>query len=132
VAGLVDYSMVAFEIACIPAIDKGTVFVAGGKAGLSSIKDLGRRLRQPGNRHYGTELGGYSTCRGSSSKIFGNAVKIVDSGSASEKITSILGGRNALGSITFGAVKDYQTTGEWSSMAQFNTPAIRFWAISRP
>jgi tripartite-type tricarboxylate transporter receptor subunit TctC len=122
VAGLVDYSMDAFEIACIPAIDKGTVFVAGGKAGLSSIKDLVAKAKAaPGTVIYGTELGGYSHLQGLIfQNLSGTQLKIVDSGSASEKITSILGGRIALGSITFGAVKDYQTTGEMVVLAQFN------------
>lgn len=123
VAGLADYGFAAFDVACIPAVDKGTVFVAGKKAGLKTIRDLVAKAKaEPGTVIYGTELGGYSHLQGLIfQNLAGVKLKIVDTGSASEKVTSLLGGRIDLGAITFGAVKDYATTGDMTILAQFNS-----------
>ncbi|WP_316975568.1 tripartite tricarboxylate transporter substrate binding protein [Shumkonia mesophila] len=122
VAGLADYGIDAFAISCIAGVDKGTVFVAGKKSGLKTVGDLVAKAKaQPGTVIYGTELGGYSHLQGLIfQNLAGVKLKIVDTGSASEKITSLLGGRIDLGAITFGAVKDYGTTGDMAVLAQFN------------
>jgi tripartite-type tricarboxylate transporter receptor subunit TctC len=122
VAGLADYGFAAFDVACIAGVDKGTVFVSGKKSGIKSIADLVAKAKaQPGSVIYGTELGGYSHLQGLIfQNLAGVKLKIVDTGSASEKVTSLLGGRIDLGAITFGAVKDYATTGDMGIVAQFN------------
>ena len=122
VSGLVDYSFEAFDIACIPAVDKGVVLVASKKSGLKSVADVVTKAKaQPHSVVYGTELGGYSHLQGLmfQSKA-GIQLKIVDTGSASDKITSLLGGRIDLASITYGAVKDYEKTGDMFMVAQYN------------
>lgn len=122
VAGLIDYSYEDFDICCIPAIDKGSVLVASKKSGFKSVADvLAKDKANPGSVIYGTEMGGLTHLQGLIfQKMAGIQMKIVDVGSASDKITSLLGGRIDLASITYGAVKDYQTTGELVILAQFN------------
>lgn len=122
VAGLADYGFAAFDVSCIAGVDKGTVFVTGKKSGIKSVADLVAKAKaNPNTVIYGTELGGYSNLQG---LIFQNLagvnLKIVDTGSASEKITSLLGGRIDLGAITYGPVKDYAASGEMNIIAQFN------------
>lgn len=123
VSGLIDYKFDAkFDISCIPAVDKGVVFVGGKKAGFKSLEEVVTKAKaQPNTVVYGTELGGYSHLQGLIfQKLAGVQMKIVDTGSASDKITSLLGGRIDLASISFGPVKDYATTGEMAMIAQYS------------
>src|SRR5699024_9028408 len=65
VAGLIDYNMNDFDIACIPAVDRGTVLVASKASGITSVEDLiARAQAAPGEITYATELGGYSHLQG--------------------------------------------------------------------
>ena len=123
VAGLADYGFSAFDVACIAGVDKGTVFVTGKKSGIKGVADLVAKAKErPGTVIYGTELGGYSHLQGLIfQNLAGVKLKIVDTGSASEKITSLLGGRIDLGAITYGPVKDYAASGEMNIIAQFNS-----------
>jgi len=125
VSGLLDYSFNALDIACIPGVDKGTVLVAGKKSGLKTVADVVAKAKaQPHTVVYGTEIGGFSHLQGLIfQKKAGIDMKIVDTGSASDKITSLLGGRIDLASITYGAVKDYEKTGDMLMVAQYNDPA---------
>ena len=123
VSGLIDYKFDAkLDIACIPAIDKGIVFIAGKKSGFKSLQDVVTKAKaQPNAVIYGTELGGYSHLQGLIfAKQAGVQLKVVDVGSASDKITSLLGGRIDLASISFGPVKDYAATGDMTMIAQFS------------
>jgi len=122
VSGLIDYSFDAFDIACIPGVDKGTVLVASKKSGLKTVADVVAKAKaQPNTIIYGTEMGGFSHLQGLIfQKKAGIDLKIVDTGSASDKITNLLGGRIDLASITYGAVKDYEKTGDMAMIAQYN------------
>ena len=53
-------------------------------------------------------------------KLAGVKLKFVDSGSAAEKVTSLLGGRADLGAISFGVVQDYVAKGDMVAIAQPN------------
>ena len=123
VSGLIDYKFDAkMDISCIPAIDKGIVFIASKKSGFKGLQDVVTKAKaQPGTVIYGTELGGYSHLQGLMfAKQAGVQLKVVDVGSASDKITSLLGGRIDLASISFGPVKDYASTGDMTMVAQFS------------
>ena len=123
VSGLIDYKFDAkMDISCIPAIDKSVVFVAGKKSGFKNVQDVVTKAKaQPGTVIYGTELGGYSHLQGLMfAKQAGVQLKVVDVGSASDKITSLLGGRIDLSAISFGPVKDYAATGDMAMVAQFS------------
>lgn len=96
VSGLIDYKFDAkMDIACIPAVDKGVVLVAGKKSGFKNVQDVvTKATAQPNTVIYGTELGGFSHLQGLMfAKQTGVQLKVVDVGSASDKITSLLGGR---------------------------------------
>jgi len=125
VSGLIDYSFEAFDIACIPAVDKSVVLVAGKKSGLKNVADVVAKAKaQPRTVVYGTELGGYSHLQGLIfQKKAGIELKIVDTGSAADKITALLGGRIDLASISYGAVQDYGKTGDMFMVAQYNNEA---------
>lgn len=122
VAGLIDYNMDAFDIATIPAVDKGTVLVASKQSGIKTIEELITKAKAaPGTVIYGTELGGYSHLQGLIMQdLAGIEMKIVDVGSSAEKITNLLGGRVDLGAIAYGNAKDYATTGDMIILGQFN------------
>ncbi|MGZ3218173.1 tripartite tricarboxylate transporter substrate binding protein [Paracoccus sp. T5] len=119
VSGLADYGIADFEICCVPAIDQGAVFVASKSSGLASVADV--QAAEPGSITFGTEFGGYSHLQG---LIFqeetGAEMTIVDTGSASEKIASLLGGRIDLAGIAYGAVQDYVESGQMVVLGQPN------------
>ena len=126
VSGLIDYKFDAkMDIACIPAIDKGVVFIGSKKSGFKNVQDVVTKAKAaPGTVIYGTEMGGFSHLQGLMfAKQAGVQLKFVDVGSASDKITSLLGGRIDLASISFGPVKDYATTGDMAMVAQFSKDA---------
>ena len=123
VSGLIDYKFDAkMDIACIPAVDKGVVLVAGKKSGFKNVQDVVTKAKAaPNTVIYGTEMGGFSHLQGLMfAKQAGVELKFVDVGSASDKITSLLGGRIDLASISFGPVKDYATTGDMAMVAQYS------------
>ena len=123
VSGLINYKFDAkMDIACIPAIDKGVVFIGSKKSGFKTVEDVVNKAKAaPGTVIYGTEMGGFSHLQGLMfAKQAGVQLKFVDVGSASDKITSLLGGRIDLASISFGPVKDYAKTGAMTMLAQFS------------
>ncbi|MDP5306816.1 tripartite tricarboxylate transporter substrate binding protein [Paracoccus spongiarum] len=119
VSGLADYGIDDFEICCVPAIDQGAVFVASKDSGLATPADV--KAAEPGSVTFGTEFGGYSHLQG---LIFqqatGAEMTIVDTGSASEKIASLLGGRIDVAGIAYGAVQDYVSNGQMVVLGQPN------------
>jgi len=122
VSGLADYGIADFEICCVPAIDQGAVFVASAQSGITSVADLVARTEaEPESVIFGTEFGGYSHLQ---SLIFtqetGAEMLVVDTGSAAEKIASLLGGRIHVGGIAFGAVQDYVAAGQMVVLGQPN------------
>lgn len=126
VSGMIDYKFDAkMDISCIPAIDKGMVFIGSKQSGLKTVQELvGKAKSAPGTVIYGTEMGGFSHLQGLMfAKQAGVQLKFVDVGSASQKVTSLLGGRIDLAAISFGPVKDYAATGEMTMLAQFSRVA---------
>ncbi len=124
VSGMTDRKFDSkLDIACIPAIDKGMVFIGSKKSGLKAVQQVVDKAKAaPGTVIYGTEMGGFSHLQGLIfQKKAGVELKFVDTGSASDKITALLGGRIDLASISFGPVKDYAATGDMAMIAQFST-----------
>lgn len=124
VSGMIDRKFDSkLDIACIPAIDKGMVFIGSKKSGLKAVQQVVEKAKAaPSTVIYGTEMGGFSHLQGLIfQKKAGVELKFVDTGSASDKITSLLGGRIDLASISFGPVKDYAATGDMAMIAQFST-----------
>lgn len=119
VSGLADYGIADFAICCIPAVDQGAVFVTSQRSGLKAISDV--QAAEADSVTFGTELGGYSHLQG---LVFQNAtgtkLNIVDTGSASEKIASLLGGRIDLAGIAYGAIQDYANAGQMTVLGQPN------------
>ncbi|MEO4001884.1 tripartite tricarboxylate transporter substrate binding protein [Mesorhizobium sp. CAU 1732] len=122
VSGLADYGIGDFEICCIPAVDQGAVFVTSEQSGIASVADLLAKTQEdPDAVIYGTELGGYSHLQGLLfTQETGAQMRIVDTGSAAEKIASLLGGRIHVGGIAYGAVQDYHTSGAMNVLGQPN------------
>ena len=120
VAGLIDYNMDAFNVACIPAVDRGTVLVASKSSGITSVEDMIEKASS-GTVTYASELGGYSHLQGLILMDLADIeLKVLDIGSTSDKITNLLGARVDLAAISYGAVKDYAETGELVILAQYN------------
>lgn len=122
VSELADYGIDDFELCCIPAIDQGAVFVTSAASGISTVDDLvAQTTAEPESVVFGTELGGYSHLQGLRlQQETGAQMQIVDTGSAAEKITALLGGRIDVAGIAYGAVQDYVTSGEMKVIGQPN------------
>lgn len=122
VSGLADYGIDQFEICCVPAIDQGAVFVASAQSGIQSVEDLVQRTQEePGSVVFGTELGGYSHLQALKfQEATGAEMRIVDTGSASEKIAALLGGRIDVAGIAYGAIQDYHASGDMVVLGQPN------------
>lgn len=120
VGGLIDYSFNDFDICCIAGMNTSYVFVASKNSGVKSLKELIAKAKAaPGTVIYGTEMGGFTHLQGLRlAKEAGVQLKIVDTGSASEKITSLLAGRIDFAAVSYGAVQDYQKTGDLAILAQ--------------
>lgn len=122
VSQLADYGIDDFEICCIPAVDQGAVFVTSSYSGIESVEELVSRTQtDPGSVIFGTELGGYSHLQGLRlQQETGAEMQIVDTGSAAEKITALLGGRIHVAGIAYGAIQDYHESGEMNVIGQPN------------
>lgn len=125
VSGITKDNFDTFDVSCIAGVDKGVTLVTSQKSGIKSVQDLVTKAKAaPGSVIYGTELGGYSHLQGLMlEKKAGIKLKIVDTGSASDKITNLLGGRIDLSSISYGSVQDYGKTGKMNIVAQYNNQA---------
>jgi len=122
VSGLADYGIDDFAVCCIPAVDQGAVFVTSAQSGITSVDDLLKRTKaDPDAVIYGTEFGGYSHLQ---SLLFmhqtGANMRLVDTGSAAEKITALLGGRIHMAGIAYGAIQDYYKAGQMVVLGQPN------------
>lgn len=123
VSGLINYKFDdKFAISCIPAVDKSVVLVSSKKSELKTVADIIKKAKAaPDTVIYGTEFGGFSHLQGLMFQQKADIkLKFVDVGSASDKITSLLGGRIDLASISYGAVQDYQKTGDMAMIAQYS------------
>lgn len=122
VSGLTEDKFDVLDIACIAAVDKGAVFVSSKASGMKDVQTLVDQAKAaPGTVVYGTEMGGFSHLQGLMfEKLAGVKLKFVDSGTASEKVTGLLGGRIDLSAISFGVVQDYVTKGDMIAVAQPN------------
>jgi len=122
VSQLADYGIDGFEVCCIPAVDQGAVFVTSAASGIETVADLVAKTEaEPDSVIFGTELGGYSHLQGLRlQQETGAQMQIVDTGSAAEKITALLGGRIDVAGIAYGAVQDYVTSGEMKVIGQPN------------
>ncbi|CAE6900992.1 MULTISPECIES: tripartite tricarboxylate transporter substrate binding protein [Pseudomonas] len=122
VAGLSEDSYDAFDISCIAGVDKGAVFVSGKSSGIDTLDQLITKAKaEPNTITYGTEMGSFSHLQGLMfEKLSGTDLKLVDSGTVSEKIVALLGKRIDLGAISYGSVQDYVTSGKMSALGQPN------------
>lgn len=122
VSGLADYGIDDFEICCVPAVDQGAVFVTSAQSGIETVDDLLERTGEdPDAVIFGTEFGGYSHLQGLLlMNETGAEMRLVDTGSAAEKITSLLGGRIQVAGIAYGAIQDYHEAGQMAVLGQPN------------
>lgn len=122
VAGLSEDSYDAFDVSCIAGVDKGAVFVSAKSSGIDTLDQLISKAKAaPGTVTYGTEMGSFSHLQGLMfEKLSGTKLKLVDSGTVSEKIVALLGKRIDLGAISYGSVQDYVTSGKMSALGQPN------------
>ena len=113
--------MDAFEVSCIPAVNSSYIMVASKKSGIKSVEDVIEKAKaKPGKVIYGTEFGGYTHLQVLQFQKFADIkLKVVDTGSSSEKLTSLLRGDIALASIGYAAAADYLATGELVAIAQY-------------
>ncbi len=120
ISGIADYGYDAFETICIPAVDKGSVFVVSGDLGVDSLEDL-IKLSKERKITYGAEFGSTTQIQGLE-LMEATEVKldIVDGGNAAERVTGLLGGRLDMTSIPYGTIQDYIETGEMVAIAQLS------------
>ncbi|MGV8843460.1 MAG: tripartite tricarboxylate transporter substrate binding protein [Pseudomonas sp.] len=122
VAGLTEDRFDAFDVSCIAGVDKGAVFVSGKSSGIDTLSQLiARSKAEPNSVTYGTEMGSFSHLQGLMfEKLSGTKLKLVDSGTVSEKIVALLGKRIDLAAISYGSVQDYVSSGKMTALGQPN------------
>jgi tripartite-type tricarboxylate transporter receptor subunit TctC len=124
VTGLADYDFRDFDVICIPAINTSYVLAASKKSGIKSMADLLQKAKAaPNTVIYGAEMGGYTHLQGLIfNKVSGVTLKIVDTGSASEKVVALLSGRIDVGAVAANTIMDYHEKGDLTILAQYNDP----------
>ncbi|MCC8189123.1 MAG: tripartite tricarboxylate transporter substrate binding protein [Planctomycetes bacterium] len=113
---MTDYTLTeAFAIAAIPVIDKSNAFVSRSDAPFNDIAELVEYARQhPGDVSFGTETGTFSHLHILVLADTADAdFNIVDAGTASEKVTALLGGRLDVIGTQYGLVQQYIDSGEF-------------------
>ncbi|QMI36610.1 tripartite tricarboxylate transporter substrate binding protein [Escherichia fergusonii] len=118
--GIVDYNYKDFDIATIAGMNRTYVLTASKKSGINSLDDLIAKAKaEPGKVIYGTEFGGLTYTQGLKlEQMAGIKLKTVDAGTAADRVIGLLSGRIDLGVVAYSAVKDYQTTGKMTILAQ--------------
>ncbi len=99
----------AFEVAGLPVIDKSNCFASNVKAPYNNIKELVEYAKaNPGKVSFATESGSFNHLHVLAlEEAAGIKLNIADAGTASEKITALLGGRIDIIGTQYGLVKGY-------------------------
>ena len=99
----------SFELAGMPVIDKSNCFAANAKAPYSTPKELVEYAKaNPGKVSFATETGSFTHLHVLAlEEAAGIKFNIADAGTASEKITALLGGRIDIIGTQYGLIKDY-------------------------
>lgn len=120
VSGLADYGYRDFDIVCIPAVDKSSVFAVNSDLPIKNIEDL-VELAKKRKVNFGTEFGSTTELQALvlEDKL-GVDFNIIDSGGASERVTELLGGRIDVTSIPYGTVQDHIQTGDMLAIGQLS------------
>ena len=106
----IDFSITdAFEIAGMPVIDKSNCFASNVKAPYNNIKELVEYAKaNPGKVSFATESGSFTHLHVLAlEEASGVKLNIADAGTASEKITALLGGRIDIIGTQYGLIKGY-------------------------
>ena len=122
VSGLTKDNFESFDVACIPAVDKSVTLVSSKQSGIKTVQELIDKAKAaPDTIIYGTEMGGYSHLQGLIlEKKTGIKLKFVDSGTVSDRLVNMLGGRIDLAANSYGSVQDYVKADEMNAVAQYN------------
>ncbi|MCM3571380.1 tripartite tricarboxylate transporter substrate binding protein [Neobacillus mesonae] len=109
ILGLVDYSYDSFKLAGISLLDQGNTFIVNSKSKFKDLKDMiAYAKKNPGKVTIATEVGGFTHLQLKAlEKDQGIKLNIVDVGSASEKITALMGNRVDIVPTSLGLVTDY-------------------------
>lgn len=105
----------SFQIAAMPVIDKSNCFVVKADAPYNNPKELVEYVKaNPYKVSFATETGSFTHLHVLAlEEMAGINFNIADAGTASEKITALLGGRVDVISTQYGLVKDYIKNGEF-------------------
>jgi tripartite-type tricarboxylate transporter receptor subunit TctC len=113
---IVPYSVTGdYEVAAMPVIDKSNCFAANVKAPYSNPKELVEYAKaHPEEISFATEVGSFTHLHVLAlEEAAGIKFNIADAGTASEKITALLGGRIDIIGTQYGLIKDYMKNGEF-------------------
>ena len=104
-----------FKIAAMPVIDKSNCFATNVKAPYNNIKELVEYAKaNPGKVSFATESGSFTHLHVLAlEEAAGIKLNVADAGTASEKITALLGGRIDIIGTQYGLIKDYIKNGEF-------------------
>lgn len=113
---IVPYSVTEdYEVAAMPVIDKSNCFASNAKAPFNNPKELAAYAKDhPEEISFATEVGSFTHLHVLAfEKAAGVKFNIADAGTASEKITALLGGRIDIIGTQYGLIKDYMKNGEF-------------------
>lgn len=107
---IIDQDIAAdMEVAAMPVIDKSNCFAARSSAPFSNPKELVEYVKaNPGKVSFATETGSFTHLHALAlEEAAGIKFNIADSGTASEKLTALLGGRIDVISTQYGLIRGY-------------------------
>ena len=104
-----------FEVAAMPVIDKSNCFGVNAKAPYNNIKELVEYVKaNPKKVSFATESGSFTHLHILAlEEAAGVQFNVADAGTASEKITALLGGRIDIIGTQYGLIKGYIQNGEF-------------------
>ena len=104
-----------FEVAAMPVIDKSNCFGSNAKAPFSNPKELVEYVKaNPNKVSFATEVGSFTHLHVLAlEEAAGIKFNIADAGTASEKVTALLGGRIDVIGTQYGLIRSYIDKGDF-------------------
>jgi tripartite-type tricarboxylate transporter receptor subunit TctC len=117
-SGISDLTLNDYEFVGIVGRSIGNIVTVSSKYGFKTIGDLINYTKShPGELKFAANTGATTHATALQLRQLGAQFNIVDAGSASDRITSLLGGHIDVITNAYGTVKDYFATGELVGLA---------------
>jgi tripartite-type tricarboxylate transporter receptor subunit TctC len=117
-SGMTDYGLEAFEFVGVTGRSAGQIITVNSKYGMKNLADLIAYTKShPGELKMAANTGATTHATALLLRNVGAQFNIVDSGSSTERIASLLGGHVDIIVNPYNTIKDYLATGELTGLA---------------